>query len=184
MSAYRHKSNSMKKYLLISISVLVIAGFGYYWYLGQIDSQSLDSSNPIDYEAPSQEVIDAGKDAKTKTIEQDQETKTTQTAKDTTSDSSTANTSNSFTVSMTTAPDKGSLRVSTIISGLHPNGACKLTLTKGSKVITKSSGVQSLTQYTSCTGFDVSLDSGTWSVVLKVTIDGKSVSKSATAEVS
>lgn len=184
MSAYRHKSNTIKKFIIVSVVMLGLFGAGYYWYMGQQYPQDQDtSSDNIDYDGPSQEVINAGNEAKSKTVENDQESKSEQTAKDSSNDPTTTNNS-AFTLDVSAAPTDTGLRVGSIISGLHSSGTCKLTLTKGSQVITKSSGVQPLTQYTSCEGFDVSLSSGTWSVTLRVTVDGTSVSKSTTVEVS
>ncbi len=180
MNINRRKSSNIKKYILASVMMLVILGLAYYWYLSQTNPQSLDSYDPVDYEAPSQDVINAGKDAKTDTVEEGQGKNTEQT-----SNSSESSNGASFTLDITTVLIENSekLRVGSIISGLHSEGACKLTLTKGSQVITRSSDIQPLTDYTACAGFDVALSSGSWQVKLVVTIDGESVSKSTTVEV-
>lgn len=174
-----HRSSSIKKYILVTVVILALLGFGYYWYLSQSNPNSQDSSEPIDYGAPSQEVIDAGKDAKSSTVKEDRGKKTDQTSDD--SESSKA----SFTLNITTTliENDEKLRVGSIISGLHSEGDCELTLTKGAQNITRTSNVQPLTNYTACTGFDVALSSGSWQVTLRVTIGDESVSKTTTVEV-
>lgn len=175
-----HRPSNIKKYILVTVAVLVLVGLGYYWYLSQNNPNVQDLSDSIDYGAPSQEVIDAGKEAKSNTVKNDQGKKIDQ---KTTGSNSTSNAP--FTLDITTALTENDekLRVGSIVGGLHSQGTCKLTLNKGSQVITRTSDIQPLTDYTSCTGFDVALTSGTWQVILQVTIDDKTVSKSTTVEV-
>ncbi|MDR0591052.1 MAG: hypothetical protein LBG75_00575 [Candidatus Nomurabacteria bacterium] len=66
----------------------------------------------------------------------------------------------------------GKLYISVMIGAVTNSGECKVTLTKGSAVVTKTSGINAMPQSSSCQGFEVpvsELSSGTWQIGLVVT---------------
>lgn len=69
------------------------------------------------------------------------------------------------------------INIRSIISGTTSNdGVCKLTLTKGLSVVTKTSDTYALPSTSTCKGFSISkseLSIGTWKVELSVTINDK-----------
>jgi hypothetical protein len=63
------------------------------------------------------------------------------------------------------------LQIRVRIDAVMNSGACTLTLTKGSTVITKQANIQAGPSTSTCQGFDVAgseLSSGSWSAALKV----------------
>lgn len=80
----------------------------------------------------------------------------------------------------------GFLQVRSLIENVSGNGSCTLTLKKGSKTVTKTSGIQALPSSSTCKGFNVpvsELSPGSWSITLNVTTDGKTGSATKEYEV-
>ncbi len=69
------------------------------------------------------------------------------------------------------------ITVRTVLSGIK-SGTCTLTLSQGSRKVTKTVPVGLVTSYYTCQGFDVAKSelgsTGTWSAVVKVEVNGDS----------
>lgn len=166
------KSRSKRKLLYVLLVLLLVATLfvAYFVFL-----KPNDSSNDleINYEAPSDQQIDAGNDAKQRTIGEDQK------SNDPKLNPPDAPTSNSpFTTEITTAlvdVESGIVSIRNEISGIYQSGSCKLTLSKDGKTVEKTAGVQALPQSSTCKGFNIpvsQLSTGTWQIELEVTING------------
>jgi len=71
------------------------------------------------------------------------------------------------------------LQIRTLISILSDTGTCKLTLTKESTIVTRSSGTQATANSSTCKGFDIpisELSAGQWGI--KIDFSSQSVSAS------
>ena len=69
------------------------------------------------------------------------------------------------------------LTIRTTINQTVSTGTCNLTLTNGSKTVTKTSGIMQNPSSASCEGFDVpvsELGSGNWSIPIAISSGGKS----------
>lgn len=167
--------------LLLLLLVVGVFSLAYYFYMGGTNNRS---TTDVNLDEPTEEQIDAGKNAKLKTVQEDQETKKVKT---TDKDSDPDNSSSSFTTQITTKSiNSDALQVRNVINGVFSQGACKLVLTKGSNIVTKSADIQALAQSSTCKGFDVPLSqltSGTWQIDLSVTIDNETAKASTTVEV-
>lgn len=109
-----------------------------------------------------EEIIKDGQGTKEETVKEDEEAHTPPA---------------SFTVRLISNSENETL--SAIISKISNMGTCSLTLTKGSTKVTRSAGIQAVSSYSTCKGFDLStLSSGTWKATVKVTIEGKSATAS------
>ncbi|MBH2007641.1 hypothetical protein I8H83_03495 [Candidatus Saccharibacteria bacterium] len=78
------------------------------------------------------------------------------------------------------------LIIRTTINQTLSSGACQLTLTNGSKTITRSSQIAQNPSSSTCEGFDIptsELSGGTWSITIKITGDSKSGSLSGSATI-
>ncbi len=176
------KNNRQKRKIRNLLLLLLVVGIfclAYYFYMGGTNNES---TVDVNLDKPTEEQIDAGKDAKLKTVQEDQEAKTTD--KESGHDSS----GSSFTTQITTkSVHSDTLQIRNVINGIFSQGTCKLTLTKGNEVVTKSADIQALPQSSTCKGFDIPLSQlspGSWRVDLSVTIDNETVKASATVEVS
>ena len=168
-----HRSTKRKLRITLFIVFVVAAiGAAYYWYLGQTDQTKIPERTPAqstNYGAPSQSEINAGEQAKLKTVENDQKAKSEKTG-GTPSPAS-------FSTDISAGVNAGTLQIRNDISGIYNKGTCTLTLTKGNVTKTKTTVVQALPQSSTCKGgFDIpvsELTPGTWQIHLSVTINGE-----------
>lgn len=108
------------------------------------------------------EIIKEGEDTKQETVKEDEEASTPPAT---------------FSVRLISNTDNKTL--SAIISKTTNSGTCALTLTRGSAKVTKNAGIQAVSSYSTCKGFDLTtVSAGTWQASVKVTIDGKSTTAS------
>lgn len=78
------------------------------------------------------------------------------------------------------------VRVRAEVDALIEGGTCKLTLVKGSSIVTKTAATYPTANVSTCQGFDVAtseLASGTWDVTLEITKDTQSGKTSTTVDV-
>lgn len=173
-----------KRTIRYVIAVLLLLGFvggSYYWYLNQTNSDDIgldldsDSQN-INYNPPSQEEIDAGNRAKLRSVQNDQ--KSDKHGEDNKDTSSSDKYKVGVSVTASLVNNGKELHVGTIINGLYSNGTCKLTLSKGDEIVTRTAGVQTLAQYTTCAGFRIpiknNLAPGVWDVHVRVVVSDQS----------
>lgn len=69
-----------------------------------------------------------------------------------------------------------SLIIRTTINQIVSSGTCDLTLSNGTKNVTRSSAIAQNPSSSTCQGFDIpvaELDTGTWSINIKISGDGK-----------
>lgn len=78
------------------------------------------------------------------------------------------------------------VKVKSLIEAITNKGTCTLTLTKGSIIVTKTSGIQALPHSSTCKGFDIptsELSSGIWHIKLSVVSGSKAGSAGQDYEV-
>lgn len=71
----------------------------------------------------------------------------------------------------------GTLMIRTTINQTISTGTCRLTLSKGSKTVTRDSGIAQNPSSSTCQGFDVStaeLGSGKWNITITITSGDRS----------
>jgi len=158
-------------YIIISIAVLMVLSLVSLSILLNNKKSATPvtddpSTNTVDYAPATKSQQDAGKDQKQQTIDS---TKS--------SDTQNTTTNQSIGVIITSAiqNDKtNTLNIRSLIDTVTNNGECTLTLTNGTKTITKTSDIQASASSSTCKGFDVDIDSelstGTWHIKLLVTI--------------
>lgn len=143
--------------LTVSTASLYLLGAG-----GNLfsDTSITSSSQPTDGEfsqsqdtsPPTNEEVDTGTQIKQDSVDRDPQ-----------ADEKTVN----VTV---TAIEAGELvRVRSIINPVFTGGSCKLTMSMGATVITRQAGVQALSSYSTCKGFDIPLSElsrGTWTATV------------------
>tara|TARA_B100000678_G_scaffold69367_1_gene56875 strand:+ start:652 stop:1245 length:594 start_codon:yes stop_codon:yes gene_type:complete len=173
------KVNKRKKViLLISIvfAVVVIAAFlayawktqlgifGYYPF-GRAENES------INYDEPSQEELDAGETIKSDTVNNPPSTKPDNQQSSSDDDTDNSNTNNTVTMTISSAQQFESVvRIRTNIEELSSSGMCTLSMASSTgATYSQSSGVQPLTSYSTCKGFDINigdLSPGTWDILI------------------
>lgn len=173
--------SSKKRWLLVCIAVLVIAGVGIGVYAlrqsqettkkSSVTSTSQSGTSAVSLNPPTDEEVKAGQDAKAQTVNPDS--------------SSAPNDGQSNGLSALANYTGTSVQVRTTFSTSIADGTCSLTLTKGSTVVTRPTvGIQPLSGYSTCKGWDIpvaELSSGTWAA--KVTASYQSKTSVATAVV-
>lgn len=173
------KSTNKKKLIIVLILALLLIGGGFAVYAYRVNQQQAaqDTSsqeekrlNDISLDPPTEEEIKAGNETKKQTTENEGQPTTPP---------------DTLNVTLTATNKNGELfQVRSLISKLSSGGTCELKMTKDSAVITKTASVQALASSSTCQGFDVpisELSSGTWKLILTVTIDG--ISGQATKDV-
>jgi len=164
-------TSSTKKYILISILAAVLIGAGAYaYYVYSQNTSSPSSPNTTNYQPATNDQQKAGEDTKKQTVDSD-------TSKGNQSDNGSTPTKDTIAVSITSAIQNGTaVNIRSLIETVTSSGSCTLKLSKGSNVVTKTSGIQALATSSTCKGFDVptsEMTKGTWKATLAVTIDGK-----------
>ena len=174
MALNRTRKNFFKRnWLLLTLVLLLVVGTGA-WLI-----HSHGSTTKVGTTADGKQV---NLDPATKADKQDSESHKDALANKT-DDSSTAGTSSGKAQVSPVITNASDQEVNAYISGVFEDGGtCTATLTKGSKVVTKTSTGFKNVSYTSCPPIDVdgSLDNGTWSVVVSYSsssADGKSATK-------
>lgn len=185
----QNKKLSKKPLLIIAIAVALCAiGAATYVYAfdGNIlgwTSGASSRKNGIDYGKPTNEQIEGEKDITDRNIEssnngEDANGVGSDRPQDPQPQASGKSTVN---LSITAANQNESVyQIRTLIGNITSEGGCTLTLTKGSQVVTKTSGVQSLPSGSTCQGFNIPLSElspGTWQLSIifeNSTVIGKS----------
>ena len=175
-----------KKPIIITVLVLlalVVAGL--IWYYALADRDSGDSST--DNSTNSQE--NSNDSDKKKTVTKQSSEEKPEAAKDQSVkhekekelpqlyEGDNVNSSPSLTGAITSkSVQGGNLAIRNTIDQLVGGGTCELTLTSGSKTVTKSAEIIQNPSSSSCAGFDVpvsELGSGQWDIKIKITSEGK-----------
>jgi cytoskeletal protein RodZ len=164
-----------KKYFLIAgiVVVLIVGGLATYVFafkgtlFGWPHKTTSDDSS-ISYSKPTDEQIKAGTDIKQGSVDKGEEKPSSSSNTDHPTDQTPGQAGAKTAVSMTitAANQNGSVfQLRSLISTVTNSGTCTLTLTQGSKVVTKTAGVQASASTSTCKGFDVpvsELGSGVW----------------------
>lgn len=172
MMYVKNKMSNSKKLLYIFCVLFVITTaysllanrFELWPFSTHINSESTNIESKIDNNPASNEQVNAGKDQKQQTIDSTKSTDTQNTTTD-----------QSIGVIITRAiQNDNTLSIRSLIDTVTNNGECTLTLTNGTKTITKTSGIQASASSSTCKGFDIAVDpelsTGTWHIKLLVTI--------------
>ena len=174
-----NKNRFSKKRLLVSLGIIVIALAAFlFWYVvifnGSILGWSLHSkevsSHGPDYNKPSSQQTANGAQIKANSL--NDSSKTGSSGSDTPPAPVPSSGGKSVAQMSITATNQTSsdYQIRTLISALSSGGSCTLTMTKpGATTVTQTSGVQDLSNTSTCQGFDVplsELSSGTWNVTV------------------
>jgi len=171
-----HKHKKQLKYTGIILLVIVVIGGGIFAYQ-QISRSHAQTpyTNPINYDAPSQEEKQAGEDTKIDQIEHNNQTSTPQPG---------ANekvTITNFTQDSATKK----VTVQTELTG-GAYQTCTLTLSSGSEVITKTAEVIYQNSFSTCMGFTISASDfptgGVWTAKLTISKPDGGTTSSATLQ--
>ncbi|HET6746729.1 MAG TPA: hypothetical protein VFH06_01330 [Candidatus Saccharimonadales bacterium] len=167
-----------KKYFIAAgiIIVLVVAGLATYVlaFKGTLFGwpHQNTSDNSTSYSKPSEEQIKAGNDTKKDTVDSESKPSSGSNTDHPTSPDTPSQSGSKTTVSMTitAANQNGSVfQLRSFISTITNSGTCTLTLTQGSRSVTKTAGVQAAASTSACKGFDVpvsELGAGVWQASL------------------
>lgn len=167
-------------YIILAAAIIAaIAFIAYAYTFGNNSSNEGTGSNKVNTSPPTREQLEAGEEAKRKTIENELDQKTPDD-----SDS----TPQQLSVSFTAVNQNGAVvSIRSLIADIvSQSGTCTLTVTNGSNSTTKTAATQALANSSTCQGFDIQtseLGAGTWNIQLSVTIDGRSGSTNTTLEV-
>ena len=193
MKINKRTNNISKPVLAALTAILLISGSAAAYYY--MNREPVGSTDEVNYSDPTDAQKEAGDQAKEQTIENDTPVDT---SSPTTTDSSrdpklqddntTTDSRNSSIKTKITAAavEDGTLYIRNTIDGIYQQGSCTLTLTKGSRTVRKTAGIQALPQSSSCKGFNIptaELSSGTWNITISVTINDKTGSATGTVEV-
>lgn len=171
----RYSKRKLLIFGLALLALLLISGTYGYFRWSKI-STPLDPSsdyNKVDYNPPTDDQKQAGQDIKSNSVNSSGKPP----APGTDGDTQPHLGGNTIQVTITAAnQDDGVFRVRTLIEPMVGSGACTLTLTKGSTVVTKTSDIQALANSSTCKGFDIptsELSAGAWHIQLTVSSGGK-----------
>lgn len=177
-----HSSPRKGRFIILGIiAIVVLAAIGVGAYALHQSSQSKMSSQedsndsnqqtdqPSPFTPPSDEEIQAGKEVKEQNV----------------NPSSTPNPETGAQLTVTANNTGSSIQVRTAIAAIIQDGTCTIVLTKGSSNVTKPEvGIQPLSGYSTCKGWDIplsELSSGVWSI--KVLANYQSKTATGTGEV-
>lgn len=177
MNLPKHRSLSMKKLTAIILAVIVVfalAASAVYVYgfggtlFGWPAKQETPKAGKINYDKPTDEQKKAGEEVK-KTAT-DGEKPNASGSDQTPAPVPQASGKSKVELDMPNASqNNGTLHISTLISATTENGTCTLTLTSGTKTVTKTAAVQALPSNATCKGFDIpvsELAPGNWQAAL------------------
>lgn len=179
----RYSSGKKKVLVGAAFILIIIAGITVYYLStsGNKKGPSVQSSdnttklNDVNLTPPTSDEVKAGNETKKSTVEQSSSTAST-------------NGNQPFTTTITAANQNGNLlQIRVLIETLSTSGTCDLTLTQGSKSVTKSSDIQANASSSTCKGFDVAvsgLTSGVWNITIKVTIGSQISTTTGTVTIS
>lgn len=170
----RVQKKTPKKALIITLSALLVVVAGATTYA--IISQGNDSSEKADTSQSASKTDDTTNTATSSSSEEPTSSSTGHESQKNIQPSyegEDANTSEVLTGVINYKAVVGSnLSLRTTINQTLSSGTCKLTLSNGSKVVTKSSAIMQNPSSSTCEGFDIpisELGSGTWSLEVVVT---------------
>ncbi len=166
----KHSKRKITLIILGAALAIAIAFVGVYvgalkkplfgWPKEYAETQELSDKN-IDTTAPTDEEKQAGDQAKSDTIEKNQQS------------TETPSPSNPIQVTLTASGKNGDIyQLRYLIDSSVTSGTCKLTLTKGSQTVAQEAPVQVLGGSSTCAGFNIpisSLSAGDWKAVNTVT---------------
>ena len=173
------KSNNKKIAIVtvVTLALLIIAGGAYYLIthrdkteVGSSQESSEEYTRKIDLNEPTDEQIKAAETTKEESL-----------------DNPTNPDASTITVTLTASnvdTANSVLQIRTLISSVVSQGTCKLTLTKGSAIVTRTAAVQAGPSNATCQGFDIPLSelaNGTWAI--KVSVLASGIETSTTGEV-
>ncbi len=120
----------------------------------------------VDYKNASEDQVSAGDAAKGDFSKRDSEASLErQEANGTPSEQK----SDTAVVISSTTINSGIVSIRSILQTIDSSGTCSVSLTKASKILSRSSGTQSMGSYSTCSGFDINtsdLSSGEWEIQL------------------
>lgn len=129
------------------------------------------SKSDVNLNPPTSDQIDAGNATKEQTVNGD-------VVKPGVGNQPSTEARQSIPITITATNQNGDmLQVRTLISSIADSGSCTLTITQGSKIITKQAGLQAQANSSTCKGFDVpisELSKGTYSLRIDVLIGSSS----------
>lgn len=166
------KNRKIVALLLITIIVLGLLGVYLFIFKGSLLGWN-PAGNTSHYEAPTEDQIKAGKAAQDSgATNSNSGEKPNDVGSDHPSKPVTDPKENKKIASLVISAvnqNDGVLQIRTLIGALTEEGSCTLTLTKDSKTLTQTVGVQPTSSSTTCKGFDVpvsQLSPGEWQAVI------------------
>ena len=167
---------SKKKTLVIGIIIVALTAGLLIIYLypmkGTLFGWSpIKSSVPgVNLDAPTDEQKQAGENTKDASLNSPEEQKPNNTNETPTPPTPTQGSKSTVGLTITAVnQNPPSLQIRSEIGAVTSEGTCTLTLTKGTKTITKTAEIQALPRISTCKGFDIplsELSSGQWNVAL------------------
>lgn len=167
---------STKKYYLIAVAVLILLVAGAFTYVYAFNGSIFGWKKPpvkdasINYNPPTEEQKQAGENTKDASLNSPEEQKPNNTNETPTPPTPSPGKKDSVSLIITAAnQNPPSFQIRSEIGAVTSEGTCTLTLTKGSKTVTKTAEVQALPRISTCKGFDIplsELSSGQWNVTL------------------
>lgn len=165
----QNKQNHKKSIIVAVISLVLLTGsvLAYiYVFNGSLlgwEKPRPAKVNDVDYNKPTTEQQDAGKDIESRNSSDDPNQVGSDKAPQS---SSNGNTKAETAVTVTSSGQNGNvLQVRALISALANSGTCTITLTNKTNTVTKTAQVQSLPSSSTCKGFDIpttELSVGNW----------------------
>lgn len=152
------------KAIFIVVGILLIVGIlatsAYAYFNSQSEQNDPTLINDVDYDAPSDDQIQAGEDIKKGSVDDDG-----------------GEPANANNVTITAKENDGTLlRIRTLVGAVSSTGTCDLTLEKDGVTVTRSALTQPLASNSTCKGFDIpvsELSSGVWDLTIEVTINNE-----------
>lgn len=186
MNRLQKQKKSIKKILLISGGIALLIA-------GTIGAMALTSTGPFSKTGTTN---DSSTNTSSSTDESDQTPVTDPgnqkedepTEKTPTNNQPTDEPEKDTLVASITAANQGdsTFQVRTLIESVDTSGTCSLTATKGTKKITKSSGIQALASSSTCKGFDIplsELSNGEWKLSITINASSKKATLTKVIEI-
>lgn len=177
-----------KKIILISLAVATVLALSAVTYVYAFNgsifgwNNKTRTVNDVDYGNATDEQTKAGSEIKDNNQSDDPNKVGSDKPLDPKSNNSEKNT---VPVAISAAGQNGSVaQIRTLISATVNDGTCTLTLTQGTKSVTKTADIQSLPSSATCKGFDIpvsELSAGKWQVT--VTYENSTIKSSASGSI-
>lgn len=193
MKINKQTNNISKTGLTALITIFFVSSsVAAYYY---VNREPAGSTDEVNYSEPTDAQKKAGDQAKKQTIENDTSADASspptvdslQDPKLQGNDTTRYSQDSSIKTKITAATvEDGTLYIRNTIDGIYQQGSCKLTLTKGSRTVAKTAGIQALPQSSTCKGFNIptaELSNGIWNITITITINGKTGSATGSVEV-